>query len=208
MHPPLVLASASPRRADLLRAVGARFEQVPSGVSETHGLEDPGEAAVKVAARKADAVAGCRPDALVLGADTVVVAPEGRILDKPGDRQEAVEHLLTLSGTTHRVITGLALVHPARTMPLTGMEVTRVRMRPFRREEAERYAGSGEPLDKAGGYGIQGRGGLLVEGVEGCYFNVVGLPLVRLMRMLSELGWAPAADWLGPEAGRGAGSGR
>ncbi|MFO7769480.1 MAG: Maf family protein [bacterium] len=207
MAPPLVLASASPRRAELLRGLGVRFEQVLSGVPEDHALPEPEDAAVDVALRKAAAVSVGRPDALVLGADTVVVTPEGDILDKPADRGEAAGHLMRLSGRTHRVITGLALVHPARPGPLTCAESTRVTMRPYTRDEAVRYAASGESLDKAGAYGIQGRGGLLVERVEGCYFNVVGLPLVRLARMLSDLGWDPVREWLGPEDERGTESG-
>jgi septum formation protein len=194
----LVLASASPRRAGILRGIGIPFRQVASGVDETHHGSEPAEAAREVALRKAVAVAGREPSAVVLGADTVVVAPDGRMLGKPVDETEAVEMLLSLAGRSHTVVTGVAV---AGAVPAyTAAETTRVVMRPFGRDEAERYARSGEPLDKAGAYGIQGRGGLLVEGIEGCYWNVVGLPLglVRTMLGSTEI----ADDWLGPVAGK------
>jgi len=190
----LVLASASPRRVALLGALGVRFRQVASAVDEHHDGEDPAAMAEAVALRKAAAVALLEPDAVVLGADTVVVAPDGALLGKPVDGPDAVHMLLRLAGHTHTVVTGVALAGAVE--PVTGSELTRVRMRAFGEEEARRYVRSGEPMDKAGAYGIQGRGGLLVDGIEGCYWNVVGLPLKLVYTMLRESG--RAAEWLGP----------
>ena len=202
----LLLASASPRRAALLRGLGVRFRQIPSGAGEEHDGADPAASAAEVALRKALKVAESHPLDVVIGADTVVVAPDGQPMGKPRDGGEALGMLMRLAGRTHRVVTGVALVGPAGRR--TGVETTLVRMRRFGRDEAERYVRSGEPLDKAGAYGIQGRGGLLVAGIEGCYFNVVGLPITLLYGMLTECG--AAGEWLGPdpnahEAGQGSG---
>lgn len=193
----LVLASASPRRAGLLRGLGVVFRVEPSGADESHDGDDPSSAAETVALRKARVVAGRCPGAVVVGADTVVVAPDGAFLGKPRDEDEAVAMLLRLSGRTHQVVTGVAVVGGTAGGERVASESTRVHMRAFTEPEARRYARSGEPLDKAGAYGIQGRGGLLVAGVEGCYFNVVGLPLVVLQRLLRDKG-VGAETWLGP----------
>jgi len=192
----LVLASASPRRSALLEQVGARFRVVPSGVDESHPASDPGDAALAVAARKAHAVRTVEPDAWIVGADTVVVAPDGALLGKPDDREDAVGILMRLSGATHEVVTGVCVLAPDG-QERQGAERTRVQMRAFDRSEAARYTASGEPLDKAGAYGIQGRGGLLVTRIEGCYFNVVGLPLSLLIRLLGALLY-DVDGWLGP----------
>ncbi len=198
MRSELVLASASPRRAGLLRALGGEFHVVPSGVDESHDGVDAAQAAEAVARRKARAVADRYPGAVVVGADTVVVAPDGTFLGKPRDDAEALAMLLRLAGATHRVVTGVAVVGSPGCPEAVASEETRVRMRSFGPEEAERYVASGESRDKAGAYGIQGRGGLLVDRVEGCYFNVVGLPLVLLQRLLDDRG-VGAEAWLGPE---------
>jgi septum formation protein len=195
----LILASASPRRAALLAAVGARFRVVRSDVDETHCGTDPIAATIEVALRKARAIAARHPGTVVVAADTVVVAPDGGMLGKPADGEEAVAMLLRLAGRTHAVVTGVAVVGPEGMPERTAGETTRVRMRAFDEVEARRYVASGEPFDKAGAYGIQGRGGLLVDGVEGCYFNVVGLPLRQLHPLL--LGRDVGAEsWLGPAA--------
>ena len=202
----LLLASASPRRAALLRGLGVRFRQLPSGADEEHDGDDPAASATEVALRKAVKVAESHPLDVVIGADTVVVAPDGQLMGKPTDGGDAIRMLLRLAGRTHRVVTGVALIGPGGRR--TGVETTLVHMRRFGRDEAERYVRSGEPMDKAGAYGIQGRGGLLVAGIEGCYFNVVGLPITLLYGMLTDYG--VAGEWLGPdpnadEAGWGAG---
>jgi len=192
----LILASASPRRAQLLRNLGIPFEQVPSGVEEDRGRGDPADVAREAALQKARTVARARSEAVVIGADTVVVSPQGEIMGKPADEADALRMLMALADREHQVITGVALVGSGT--EAASVETTRVRMRAFDREEAARYIRSGEPMDKAGAYGIQGLGGLLVESVTGCYFNVVGLPLRRLYEMLRSE--ARAADWLGPDA--------
>lgn len=201
---PLVLASASPRRAALLAQVGLAFEVRVSDAAED--ADRPGRDAAEVArdhARaKALAVARELPERLVLGADTVVVL-DGEVLGKPRDAQEADAMLRRLSGREHEVITAVALAlgDGGRTRLLDEhAERTRVRFRQLAAAEIADYAASGEPLDKAGGYGIQGRGALLVRAIEGCYFNVVGLPLSSTWEMLVRLGW-PEVPMRGADTG-------
>lgn len=181
---PLILASASPRRASLLRQIGIPFEVVPSDVSEDVTLSpEPKEHALELARRKARDVAGRRADGIILGADTVVVL-DGEILGKPHGADEAVQMLRKLSGRWHEVITAVVLLDPSKGGSHEAVEVTRVKFRDLSGEEVEEYVASGESMDKAGAYGIQGMGAVLVERIEGCYFNVVGLPLARLVEML------------------------
>lgn len=149
--------------------------------------EPPRDAATRLALEKAAAIASRHAGALVLGADTVVTT--GRtMLGKPASPAEAAAMLDVLAGREHRVITGLALYDTGTGRWQVDAEESRVWMRPFSSAERDRYVATGEPLDKAGGYAIQGKGALLVERVEGCFFNVVGLPLVRLAAMLKEFG--------------------
>jgi len=188
----LILASASPRREALLAQVGLPFRVQPSGVSEQGAVdaEDPAAFVEQAARAKADEVAARLGDGLVLGADTVVVVGS-QVLGKPDSAAQARDMLRCLSGVTHRVYTGLALVQVEGgrvTRRRTAHEVTGVTMRRLDEREIEGYVATGEPLDKAGAYGIQGRGAVLVERIEGCYFNVVGLPLARLAAMLQEFG--------------------
>jgi len=188
---PLILASASPRRAELLRQVGIAFEVRVSDAPEDAGLPGagPAEVAEAHARQKALAVAARAPGRLVLGADTVVVL-DGRVLGKPESAGEAREMLHALSGREHEVITGVAIALGAGTRPrLLALEhvSTRVRFRDLSDEQIETYVASGEPMDKAGAYGIQGRGALLVDEIEGCYFNVVGLPLSRTWEIIERL---------------------
>ncbi len=184
----IVLASGSPRRRQLLEQIGLTgFRVLPSDADES--LPDgiaPGEAVERLSARKGAAVAAqARPGALVIAADTVV-ALDGAILGKPRDEGEAREMLSALSGRTHQVYTGVSLFHPGGRR--TEHEVTAVTFRPLSQEEIAAYVATGEPMDKAGAYGIQGLGALLVERLEGDYFNVMGLPLCRLGRMLAAAG--------------------
>jgi septum formation protein len=198
---PLVLASASPRRTELLNRVGIAHEVRVSGVPEEADRPGarPSDVAEAHAAEKALNVASEHRGTLVLGADTVVVVDD-EVLGKPEDEADARRMLRRLSGRGHEVITAVALVlgeESSAAVELLALEhvVTRVRFRALRDEEIEAYVASGEPMDKAGGYGIQGRGALLVSGVEGCYFNVVGLPLSRTWELLSALGHeVPEAD--------------
>jgi septum formation protein len=171
----LVLASASPRRTDLLREAGYLFEVEPADVDESElAGEPPAAYVVRVAAMKARAVAARHPDAMILAADTTVVL-DGAMLAKPTDDADATRMLGLLSGRTHDVLTGVVLVRTGReSSALVG---TRVRFRPLTAAEIERYVASGEPHDKAGAYGVQGLAARFVESVDGSYSNVVGLPV-------------------------------
>jgi septum formation protein len=186
--PELVLASASPRRAELLRQLGIPFRSCPSKIIEVPecGLAAPDLALLR-ARQKAHDVAARFPEELVLGADTVVCY-EGRILDKPQDHREALEMLAMLSGRGHDVSTGVVLFKQSNGDVREAVVTTRVTFRRLSQQDIAGYLATGEPFDKAGGYGIQGFGALLVEKIDGCYFNVVGLPLARLGEMLKSLG--------------------
>jgi septum formation protein len=181
---PLVLASASPRRVELLRQAGAAFTVVDPGPDRAWpGDAEPRHGVRALALDKARRVALRRPEAVVVGADTVVVV-RGRRLGKPADAAEALDMLRRLHGRTHEVWTGLAVVH--RGEERTAAEVTRVQFTRLAAREMADYARSGEPLDKAGAYAIQGLAGQFVRRIEGDYFNVVGLPLARLRAVLRE----------------------
>ncbi len=186
----MVLASGSPRRRQLLAGLGLLFDVDPPRGNEGPRFpgEEPDAYAGRVAAAKAAEVAARRPDALILAADTIVVL-ERDVLGKPEDAAAARAMLARLSGREHAVHTGVTVMAP-NGRRATGTEVTRVRFRALRSDEIEAYVATGEPLDKAGAYGIQGFGATLVEGVRGCYFNVMGLPVVRLLALLDEVGWA------------------
>lgn len=183
-----MLASGSPRRKDLLDALGLRFEVLPVDIDET---PREGEKALplvrRLAEQKAHAAADRRPrgDDLVVAADTVVVLDE-TVLNKPEDADQNRAFLRQLSGRAHHVLTGHTLLRADRRE--TVVVDTEVRMRPLSEGEIERYVSSGEGLDKAGGYAIQGRGSALVSGVTGCYFNVVGLSVPAVVEAASRLG--------------------
>jgi len=188
----LILASASPRRAEILRKAGFDFEVVPAHADES---PRPGEAATdyvrRLAEEKARTVARqlakdtVDDSRFIIGADTVVVI-DGEILGKPSAAANAREMLRRLSGKTHDVYSGLAVLQGNGTAH-TAVEKTRVTFEPLSEEEIESYIASGEPFDKAGAYAIQGRGGKFISRIEGCYFNVMGLPLARLYAMLRGL---------------------
>lgn len=183
----LVLASRSPRRADLLVTAGIPFEVRPSdGVEEAHAMggRRPEVYAEELARVKAAAVAADCPGRLVLGADTIVVL-EDEVLEKPDDVAEAEQMLARLSGQRHVVISAIALVRDDHCLWL-GHERTDVEFLPLEAHAISRYVATGEPMDKAGAYGIQGYGALMVRGVRGCYFNVMGLPLALLGQALRE----------------------
>lgn len=179
----LILASASPRRRELLQSAGLRFDVIPSSVSEAlHPGEPPPLTAERLAREKAREVASRRPGALVLGADTLVVL-EGEILGKPPSEAAAAETLRRLAGRTHHVITGVALVSDG--IPDSFSVRTEVTFRPLRDEEIEAYVRSREPMDKAGAYGIQGGAAGFVRSIHGSYSNVVGLPLAEVLERLA-----------------------
>jgi len=183
-----ILASASPRRTLLLTQIGVVHDIIPAHVDENSNLpQEPGAQVTALAEKKALFVAGAHPDAVVLGADTVVFH-QGEILGKPSNTEEACRMVERLAGSEHEVYTGIALAGPRGRTVESSYEVTRVRFRPLDRKHIELYVATGEPLDKAGAYGIQGYGSTLVESVDGCYFNVMGLPISRLIGMLAARG--------------------
>ncbi len=181
----LVLASSSPRRALLLGAAGYEFTQITPDVDETPAPDEPPEDAVLRLAR-AKALSANHPDALALGADTAVVL-EGESLGKPRDHDDAVEMIRRLGGRTHVVMTGWALAQHGAIVE-DGFEVTLVTMRDITIEEAEAYADSGEPMDKAGAYALQGEGKRFVTGIAGPRSNVIGLPLQAVVPALKRAG--------------------
>jgi septum formation protein len=185
----LVLASASPRRQQLLRQLGLDFRVVPSDIEEkTSDGMDPAQAAVYNALQKATDVAEKLDiGSLVIGADTIVVL-DSEIMGKPGDHRQASYMLDRLSGRQHTVITGLAIVDRQRNIEITDFEETRVFMRRLPPERIDRYIRTGEPFDKAGAYAVQGKASVFIERIEGCYFNVVGLPISKLDKMLCSIG--------------------
>jgi len=189
----IVLASGSPRRKELLQGLGWTFSIVPSNVPEDFPPErPPEEGALDIARRKAEDVARNYPDALVIAADTVVVL-ENRVLGKPKSKEDAFSMLSQLAGRQHDVVTAIALCY--RNRCLVGAERTKVWFRSLTKEDIESYVALGESFDKAGAYGIQDKGALLVERIEGCFYNVMGLPLFRLSKMLEELGVSLKAQW-------------
>lgn len=188
----LILASASPRRAEILSAAGIQFEIRAPKIDESRlPGESPEKMVERLARAKAEAVARELPpadSAIILGADTVVVAND-EILGKPGNTVTAREMLLKLRGREHRVITGFALLRVQDKQIRVGHETTRVWFSSMSDEELDAYAASAEPLDKAGAYAIQGIASRYIPRIEGCYFNVVGLPMARVWQALTDLGW-------------------
>jgi len=185
---PLILASASPRRRELLAQAGFTFEVCPAHVNEdARSNEDPIAYVVRLARDKAEAIFTQLndPHAVVLGADTTVTL-DGHILAKPEDASDAARMLRMLSGRTHRVITGLAVATDKGTQ--VAAEVTGVQFLALSDEEIAAYIATGEPMDKAGAYGIQGFAARWIPRIEGCYFNVVGLPLALVSSMLETAG--------------------
>ncbi len=186
----LILASASSRRAEILRSAGLQFTVLSSAVDETPmPNEVPQDLVHRLALAKAELVAArALGPAIVVAADTVVVL-EGTILGKPRTSEDARQMLARLSGRTHSVMTGVALIRLPDAERREFIETTQVHFASVSNEEIVKYLASGEPFDKAGAYAIQGLGGRFVPRIDGCYFNVVGLPLARLYHELSLLGW-------------------
>jgi len=188
----LILASSSPRRAEVLRDAGIAFEVYAPQVEEARR---PNEAVEKMVARLAEAKAraaaesvGEKNRAIIIGADTAVEL-DGEIFGKPRDAADAREMLSYLSGRTHHVLTGIYVLRLPDGATRSAVERTAVTFAPLDPNEIGAYVTSGEPFGKAGGYAIQGRAGRYIPRIEGCYFNVVGLPLARLYALLGDLGW-------------------
>ena len=188
----LILASSSSRRAELLRDAGIAFEVCAPHVDEARHPDETAEKMVaRLAEAKARAVAGLVGEgkpAIIIGADTAVEL-DGEIFGKPRDAADAREMLSYLSGRTHFVLTGICVLRLPDGATRSAVERTAVTFAPLDPSEIEAYVTSGEPFDKAGGYAIQGRAGRYIPRIEGCYFNVVGLPLARLHALLGDLGW-------------------
>ncbi|MEO8503786.1 MAG: Maf family protein [Acidobacteriota bacterium] len=185
-RPRLVLASGSPRRRELLNALGIDFERRPADIDETPlPDEDPAVYVLRLAREKAARVA--HAGELVLAADTTVVL-DGAILGKPADGAEASGMLARLAGREHVVLSGVALYQSEPSRETAAVETTRVRMAAMTAAEIDWYVATGEPMDKAGAYGIQGFGALFVEQVFGNYTNVVGLPLPLMRRLFAQIG--------------------
>ena len=187
----IILASASPRRKEILSELGVDFRVVVADTDESSDISDPVELTRELARRKGLAVYEKllqsgeydAESAIIISADTVVCR-DGEILGKPRDRADAVAMLTSLSGRSHTVVSGVAVT--VRGVTRTDASVTTVRVQEIPREEIERYVDSGEPMDKAGAYGIQGRFSAFVEGIDGCYFGVVGLPVNTLSNLYLE----------------------
>ena len=183
-----ILASSSPRRSQLLKSLGVRFTVVKPTAEEDHAKDAPPEDVVGAnsEAKARSVAANLEGDGLVLGADTLVYL-EGKAFGKPKDLEEARQMLRALSGNRHLVYTGLTVIELKTGRVLTGYERTGVVFRSLSDSDIEHYLQSVSPLDRAGAYTVEGPGGLLVERFEGCYYNVVGLPLVKLDQMLRTL---------------------
>jgi len=187
----IILASASPRRQQLLRQIGIKFEVIPSTMDEVmNNTLEPSQVAISLASQKCnDIVSQIQKDCIVIGADTIVVK-DNQLLGKPKNEKDAFDMLKYLNGEWHEVVTGLCLYRTSDKKSICDYEATRVKMANNSDEFIKAYIGTKEPFDKAGGYGIQGYGSLIVEKIEGCYFNVMGLPIYKLSCMLDKLGYS------------------
>lgn len=185
----IILASSSPRRQELLRQIGLEFEIIVPDCDEFIDDSIPIEKAIqKTAYEKAKCVVDkfpVRDNSIIISADTIVVGEH--VLGKPGSCDKAIEMLEKLSGRLHYVITGICIYDSESNQYITDYEKTTVKMTAMTKEQIISYVNTGEPIDKAGAYGIQGKGGLYIEKIDGCYYNVVGLPLNRLRIMLDKL---------------------
>jgi nucleoside triphosphate pyrophosphatase len=186
----LILASASVRRAEILRDAGYHFSVLSSAIDETpFAGESPNDLVLRLAEAKAElAAARAIGPAIIIAADTEVVL-DGHIFGKPRSSDDARRMLTKLSGRSHSVLTGVAVVRLPDAERISFVETTSVEFAPLSDEEIARYLATGEPYDKAGAYAIQGYAARYIPRIEGCYFNVVGLPLSRLQQALTELGW-------------------
>ncbi|MCL0032768.1 Maf family protein [Peptococcaceae bacterium] len=181
----LILASSSPRRHELLKMVGLSFEVEYPDISEDIPFTKPDEMVKTLAEKKARAVADVKSEGLVIGSDTLVFC-DGDILGKPKNKEHAVSMLLKLQGNVHYVYSGVAIVDAKTKKSAVDYRRTKVIFKPMNLDEINAYVEAEKPFDKAGAYGIQGRAAVFIEGIEGCYYNVMGLPLACLFSMLKE----------------------
>ncbi len=184
---PLILASGSPRRRELLDLMGLTYTVETPDVDENYSGR-PAETVMEISRRKAAAVAARHADSMIIAADTLVFA-EGP-LGKPHTPERAKEMLRSLAGNWHHVYTGITVINTRSGRILRNVDKTRVHIVPMTEEEIDAYVATGEPLDKAGAYGIQGMGGMFVDRIDGSYSNVVGLPMAMLRTMLAQIGGA------------------
>ncbi len=183
----IVLASASQGRSDLLRRTRLPFIVDPSHCGEATETSSPQQHVTTLALRKAQEVARRHPDAIVVGADTIIEL-DGQIFGKPQSPAEAVTMLTRLQGRTHRLITGIAIIHALSERTYQGIETTQVHLRPLSGEQVSAYVASGEPVGKSGSYEIQGLGATIIDRIEGDFANVIGLPLAHLASALESFG--------------------
>ncbi|KMT21535.1 Maf family protein [Clostridium cylindrosporum] len=183
----IILASASSRRRDILKMFNLDFKVEPSNIDESISIDDPYELVEKLAYDKAMNISYNKPNSLVIGADTIVYS-NGTILGKPKSKDEAFKMLKSLSGREHFVITGVSLICKDKNISMKDHEVTKVYFKNLSDDEILSYIETGDPLDKAGSYGIQGMASAFVEKIEGCYFNVVGLPTSKVYSLLGRIG--------------------
>lgn len=184
---PLILASASPRRQELLRFVGLKFKTIPAHLNEDYiEGESPREHVKRLSQDKAIAIAKKYPNAVVLGADTIVVIDKS-ILGKPENKYQARKMLRKLSGREHKVYTGFTIAQEASKICYTNVVLSAVKFKKISPQELEWYVASDEPYDKAGGYAVQGRGAYFIQSIRGSYTNVIGLPLCEVLETLKKL---------------------
>ncbi|HMW35298.1 MAG TPA: Maf family protein [bacterium] len=181
----IILASASPRRAQILKQVGFDFDVMPSAIEEVSEHHEPVEYAREIAQKKALDIAQKYPERIVIAADTIVCL-DGHILGKPSDEEDAWRMLRFLSGRNHQVYTAFAISHRSRNVNMVEHELTQVHFRRLRDEEIAMYIATGAPFDKAGAYGIQDASAIFVDRIDGDFYNVVGLPVTRLYQVLTD----------------------
>jgi septum formation protein len=186
--PPIILASSSPRRSEILEMLGIEYIIFKPELDESDPPGDPASMVRYLSGKKAEAALPSVSAELILSADTVVVLDD-QVMGKPSSDKEAHDMLGKLSGKWHKVFTGVTILEPGSGRVLTGEEVTAVKFKDLDEKEIVDYIDTGEPFDKAGAYGIQGRGSVLVERIDGCYYNVVGLPVSKVIALLKELGY-------------------
>ena len=181
----IILASASPRRRELLEQIGVDFEVIPSNAEEVITSREPGEVVKELSYQKAEDVASGISEGIIIGSDTIVYH-DGRIMGKPSDRDEAREMLRNIQGNTHSVFTGVTVIvkENGKSSCDTFFRETKVHVYPMTEQEIEKYLDTGEPMDKAGAYGIQGKFAAWIEAIEGDYNTVVGLPVSSLWQVL------------------------